>query len=206
VPKITRIKSQKSKKRVNVYLDDRFAFGLTVEALVGEGLRVGQELSEKEIKQLKNKNKEEKALARAFKFLSYRPRSEKELIDYLKKKGVGPGLINQSIKKLRQLKLLNDRDFTNWFVAQRISFRPKGKRALRAELRQKGIKPDVIEEALEKAIDEVVLARKAAQKKLKAYGKLSQQELRKKMTGFLYRRGFSWEVVKSVLEEIVKKR
>ena len=84
--KITRLKAQKNKKRVNVYLDGQFAFGLDADNLLKAGLKVGQELTEKQVENLVFKNESQKLLDKACRFLSYRPRSEKEVRDYLKRK------------------------------------------------------------------------------------------------------------------------
>jgi len=70
---------------------------------------------------------------------------------------------------------------------------------------KKGINREIIEEVLEKAVDELTLAKKAAQKKLKAFEKLAPNEFRKKMTAFLARQGFSWETIKMTLEGISQK-
>jgi regulatory protein len=206
MPQITKIKSQKINKRVNIYLDGKYAFPLDLNNFVKAGLKVGQKLSEKEVEALKEKDLKEKIFNKVLKFLSYRPRSEKEIVDYLKKKGASSTLIDKSIKKLKKLKFLNDRDFVTWWLEQRSTFRPRGKRALKMELIRKGIDREIIDEVLNKAVDELVLAKKAAQKKLKTYQRLEANEFRKKMTGYLARQGFAWDSIKEALEEIDKKR
>jgi regulatory protein len=206
MPRVTRLKTQKSQKRVNVYLDGNFAFGLNVDSVVKFGLKVGQVLTEKQVKKLKNQNDEEKVFQKALKFFSYRPRSEKELIDYLKKKRTSSGLIDKTIQKLKKLKLINDQEFAVWWLEQRSTFRPRGKRALRAELFKKGIDREIIETVLEKTVDELKLAQKAAGKKLKTLSKLPPDQFQEKMTGFLARNGFSWETIKATLDQISKKR
>lgn len=128
-------------------------------------------------------------------FLSYRPRSEKEVWDYLKRKKASSQAIAKIIKKLKQQKLLDDAKFAAWWRDQRCQFRPRGKRGLYFELRQKGVTPAVIKEAL-KNVDEVKLAKKALQNKTFSYRQAGQ---------FLARRGFSWPTIKQVLEEIFSK-
>ncbi|HUS59999.1 MAG TPA: RecX family transcriptional regulator [Nevskiaceae bacterium] len=205
MPRITKISPQKNKKRVNVYLDGKFAFGLPTETLVEVGLAVGQELSEKETEALIFKNEFQKLLDRAYHFLSFRPRSEKEIKDFLKKKGVTEKISEKIIKKLKKLGYLNDLEFTSWWIEQRNLFRPRGKIALKMELRQKGVDQEIASQVIEKKVDELPLAKKAAQRKMKAYKNLPPREFYQKMAAFLSRRGFSWSTIKMALEEIIKK-
>lgn len=211
--KITRIKSQKNQKRVNIYLDGKFAFGLPAETLVKAGLEVGQELTEKQIEDLIFKNEFQKLLDKTLRLISFRPRSEKEIKNYLKKnfpkrKTVVPSLgrkfEEEILSKLKNLGYIDDEKFTQWWLEQRAAFRPRGKFALRAELGQKGISREIIQEVVEE-IDEVSLAQKAAAKKMKAYKKLSPREFRRKMSAFLSRQGFSWEVIKTTIDQLGEK-
>lgn len=121
-------------------------------------------------------------------FLSFRPRSEKEIRDYLTKKKVDP---DSFITRLKHLKLLDDREFVQWLLDQRASFKPKGKKALRQELFQKGIARELVDELLAD-VDEIAEAEKILVKK-----KLPPD----KMTAYLARRGFSWSTIKTVLSQ-----
>ena len=206
MPVITAIKTQKKRQRFNIYLDGKFSFALSAIALAKADLKVDQEISEKEIKVLKAKDVKDKLYDQALRFLSYRPRSEKEIRDYLVKKGANQKINRAIIAKLKKQNLINDQAFTQWWIDQRSRFRSKGKWALLMELLQKGIKKEVIEASLFSDQQELVLAKKAARKKMKAYHNLESVERRQKMTGFLNRRGFSWETIKKALEEISKKR
>jgi len=203
---VTSIKPQKRRQRFNIYLDGKFAFAVPGETLVKSGLAVNQKLSEKDIKTLKYKDAKSKLYDKALRFLSYRPRSEKEIRDYLKKKTGEEKTIEKIIKKLKKQALIDDRIFADWWLEQRSRFRPKGRQALWLELFKKGISKEIIEEILFSEKEELVFARKASLKKLKAYQNLEPYQWRQKMIGFLARRGFSWETIKNVLEEIQKKR
>lgn len=206
MPSITSIKSQKRSQRYNVYLDGKFGFGVSAETLVKSNLKVGQEISEKEINKLIDKDIKNRLYDKVLRFLAFRQRSEREIKDYLKKKGGEVKIINKVVKKLKKQKLINDRSFTEWWIEQRSCFRPKGRQALYFELIKKGIKKEIIEDVLFSIKDELSLAQKAAQKKEKIMKKLEPFEFRQKMTAFLARRGFNWETIKKVLEELEKKR
>lgn len=205
MPQITKISSQKRKKRVNVFLDGEFAFGLDVEALVKYNLKVGGRLSQTKIEKILKEGEFQKAYDQTLKFLSFRPRSEKEIQAYLTKKKVGPETKKMVISKLKQTKLLDDKEFALWWVEQRITFRPKGKIVLESELREKGIDREIIDSVLEKKLSdsfEEKLALRAAQKKMAVWQKLPPLKFHQKITAFLTRRGFSWKVIKKVVREL----
>lgn len=204
VPQITRIKPQKNKKRVNIYLDGKFGFGLDADNFLKAGLKVGQNLTQKQIDDLIFKNEFQKLLNRALRLISRRPRSEKEVRDYLRRKKSPPELIEKVIKKLKQLKQVNDLEFARWWVEQRSTFRPRGKFGLTMELRQKGVNEKIIKQVINEKVKELPLAQKLAQKKFKAYKNLPREERYQKMSAFLARRGFSWEIIKKVVAKFLK--
>lgn len=203
---ITALEPQKRKKdRVNVFVDGDFAVGLSLEVALKNGLKVGRKISSKELEELIQENELDQILAKVYRFLSYRPRSEKEIADYLAEKKVGPLLADLVIKTLKRQKYLDDEEFARWWVEQRVQFRPRGKWVLRAELLKKGIDEEVIKKTLKShlsGLDAKELALKAVRKKLERYRGLDRREWRRKMTAFLARRGFDWETIKTVLEEV----
>jgi len=204
VSQVTRIKAQKNKKRVNIYLDGKFAFGLDADNFLKAGLKVGQELTQKQTDDLVFKNEFQKSLDRTLRLISHRPRSEKEIRDYLKKKKSPPKIIEAVIRKLKQLKQINDQEFANWWIEQRSTFRPRGKFGLTMELRQKGIDEKIIKEVIE-GVDELPLAEEVAQKKRRTYKNLPREEFYQKMSAYLARRGFSWETIKKVVAKLLEK-
>lgn len=208
MPQITKISPQKRKKRVNIFIDEKFAFGIDLETFAKYSLRVDQELSQEEIEKIIKEGELQRVYDKALKFLSFRPRSEKEVDDYLNKKKVGEQTKKMVIEKLKKAKLLDDRQFALWWFDQRITFRPSGRRLLEYELAKKGIDQETLNRLLETRLTddlEFKLAKEAAQKKLAAYQKLSPLEFHQKMTAFLARRGFSWEVIKEVIDGFFKK-
>ena len=148
-----------------------------------------------------------KLLERVLKFISIRPRSRQEILNYLRKKVPQDEALREKVfKEAESLDLVDDRDFAVWWVEQRMTFRPKGKKALFFELRQKGLEKNLIEEILNEKIDELALAKPLAEKKWASLKKLPLALGQQKLVGFLSRRGFSWEVIKKVLDEILKKK
>ena len=103
MPTITSIKPQKQKSRVNIYLDGKFGFGIDLENFVKFGLKVEQELSEERIIEITKKAEFQKVFDRLLLFASLRPRSEKEINDWLKRKKVDESFTNTLSEKLRKL-------------------------------------------------------------------------------------------------------
>jgi regulatory protein len=198
--KITAIEVQKrSPNRVNIHLDGEFAFGLA--RIVAAWLRVGQELSDEKIEQLQAEDAREWAFQQAMLFLSYRARSESEIRQNLRKHEVPDPVIEQTLERLRQDGLANDGQFARAWVENRSAFRPRSRRLMAMELRQKGLNEEAVSSAIE-AVDDEALAYEAAQKKAARYKGLEWNEFRKKLSDFLARRGFSYSVVAPVVTRI----
>ncbi len=202
--KVTALSVQKrNQERVNVYIDDEFAFGLAYVAAAR--LRVGQELSPDEINELQNQDTVEKAKDSAYTLISLRPRSTAEIQQSLKKKGYDLDVIEQVINRLVDLDILNDETFAQYWVEQRDSFKPRSHMALRQELQQKGISRDIIDAALTDS-DEISAARAAAEKKAGLLTRYEEDEFKKKLGQFLQRRGFSYELIKDIIDELWQER
>jgi regulatory protein len=198
--KITAIEAQKkSRNRVNIYLDGEYAFGLA--RIVAAWLRVGSELDEKKIEQLQAEDARERAFQQAMLFLSYRARSESEIRKNLLKHEIPESIIEQTLERLRQAGLANDGQFGKAWVENRSAFRPRSRRLMAMELRQKGLDDESVQSALTDVNDEA-LAYEAAQRKAARYKDLKWIEFRKKISDFLARRGFSYAVVSTVVTRI----
>ncbi len=112
MPQITAIKTQKKDPgRVSLYLDGKFAFGLGRDLSTKAGLSVGKKLSEETIENLRRESEEEKFLNLAYRYLSYRPRSEKEVVDHLTKKKVNEKTITKIVARLKEQNYLDDEDW-----------------------------------------------------------------------------------------------
>jgi regulatory protein len=198
--KITAIEVQKrTPDRVNIHLDGEFAFGLS--RIVAAWLRVGQELSEEKIEQLRAGEARERALQQAMLFLGYRARSESEIRQNLRKHEIPEPIIAETLERLRQDGLANDNQFARAWVENRSAFRPRSRRLMAMELRQKGLDNEAISSATEN-VDDEALAYEAAQKKVARLKNLEWSEFRKKMSDFLGRRGFSYSVIAPVVTRV----
>jgi regulatory protein len=198
--KITAIKPQKREpNRVNIHLDGSYAFGLT--RLTAAWLKVGQELSEDKIASLQADDDRERAYQQAMLFLSYRARSESEIRQNLSKHEFPEAVIEQTLERLRENRLADDQQFARAWVENRNTFRPRSRRALQMELRQKGISNKAAQSALE-GLDEEILAYEAGLKKARRLQSEDWNEFRKKLSEQLARRGFPYSVIAPVVSRI----
>jgi regulatory protein len=197
---ITALTAQKrNNDRINVFLDGAFAFGLA--AVVAAHLRVGQSLTPATITSLQEEDSVEKAKEKALNFITYRPRSVAEVERKLRDKGFDESVTTRVVERLQAVDLLDDMAFARYWVEQRETFKPRSRLALQQELREKGVARSVIEAVLSD-VDETAAARRAAQKQLYRWSNLAEAEFRKKLGGFLQRRGFHYEIVREITEEL----
>ena len=198
--KITALVVQKrNPNRVNIHLDGEYAFG--VARIVAAWLKVGAELDEKKIEQLQVEDARERALQQAMLFLSYRARSESEIRQNLRKHEIPESVIDLTLDRLRQNGLANDNEFAQAWVENRSTFRPRSRRMLAMELRQKGLDDESMQSAL-RNVDDEPLAYEAAKKSAVRFKDLEWSEFRKKLSDFLTRRGFPYSVVAPVVTRI----
>ena len=180
MPQITAVQQQvKNTNRYSIFIDDKFAFGIDEGALIQLSIKKGQEVDEKQFAEFLRKSEQGKLYQKVLRFLVIRPRSEKEVKDYLWRKinrakpprfrsGASEGNIGEAdssggtagvagktgeiIERLKRENYLNDLEFAGWWLEQRqLSSKPRGDRLIRLELRQKGIDEEIIKEALDAA-------------------------------------------------------
>ena len=160
--KITAIEPQKNRNRVNIHLDGEFAFGLA--RITAAWLKVGDVLSDERLAKLQADDARERALQQAMLFLSYRPRSEKEIRQNLSKHEIPEEVVEETIERLRENGLANDNKFARVWVENRNTFRPRSRRVLTMELRQKGLDDETVQAAVSN-VDENALAFDSARKR-----------------------------------------
>ncbi len=188
--------NQRDKERVKLYLDDEFVMSLP--HLVAAKLSLGQRLSQLEIEALADTGAEQRAFDRAVRFLSYRPRSAEEVRRNLAKHKVADSLIVPVLERLERLGYLDDLGFARFWLENRNRFKPMGPRALRYELRTKGIADEIIESVLvDNEEDEA--AYRAAAGRANRIKRTTRQAFRQRLNGLLRRRGFESETIRDVV-------
>ncbi|MCC6170019.1 MAG: RecX family transcriptional regulator [Caldilineaceae bacterium] len=188
---------QHNKERVNVFLDGEYAFAVGLDAALG--LRKGQRLSAEQIAAFKYEGEVDLAYQRGLRYLGIRPRSEQEMATYLAGKGYVEEVTAAALARLRARGYVDDAAFARYWVDNRTRFRPRGTRALRYELRQKGLDSPTIDEALEEQ-DEDAAAWAAAAPMAARWAGLPREEFDRKLIGFLARRGFNYAICRRVAE------
>lgn len=199
---VTQLEIQKkNRKRVSVYLDDHYAFGLSVFAAAR--LSTGQVLSGDAIETLKREDQDERAYDAAVRFLGYRARSVKEMRIYLREKKYPKPCRERVVARLKDQTYLDDKEFTRLWIENRKRLNPKGTWMLKQELLQKGVSEDLVDEALSD-YDEETYAARALIPKLRQWKKADFDTLKKKVYNFLSQRGFSYETTREITERVVE--
>ena len=204
--KITALRIGKGwKKRVNMFLDDRFAYSLEAEVVIKEGLQVGQELSAGQIEALTGSNHFHRCLNAAIHYLGYRPRSEFEIKERLRRRGFDDNTIESVISKLREQGLVDDAVFARFWQENRDSFSPRSQWLTKLELRQKGVTDDIIAQVID-AIDDEDSAYRAALSKAQRLSQVDYQSFRRRLGEYLKRRGFGYGVINHTIERLWSER
>lgn len=199
--RITAIEKQRRGKRVNLFLDGRFALGLSLEAAAQAGLRVGDEVDGDRLRSLCETETRTSAMGAALRLLSYRPRSETELRQRLARRGTPAPVVEGTIKRLRELGLVDDAAFARAWVDSRQRASPRAQRLLREELRAKGVDSETSRTLLE-SIDEADAALRAAGRRAATLRGLPYAEFRRRLGDFLRRRGFEYETVRGTVDRL----
>ncbi len=198
---ITKLEAQKKNpRRISVYLDGEYAFGL--ERITAAWLQVGQILTAEKIDHLKQQDSVESAYQRALLYQGQREHSQQEVRQYLAGKGYDSELIEDVINRLVENGSLNNERFARLWVDNRSTYRPRSHRAIAYELKQKGLSEDAIQKALLTAVPDEELALKIAEKYAPRLITFEWQKFYEKLGGHLARKGFSYDVIKSVSKNI----
>jgi regulatory protein len=161
---------------------------------------VGQVLSDEEIDRLKERDNVEKAVGYGMNLLSYRPRSEAEIRRRMRRKDYEAHAIDEAVERLKRVDLVDDRAFARYWVDNRFRFKPRGRAILRKELWQKGINDQIIDETLED-YDEQDAIDRAAEKGIRRLRRYDSAAFRRKLTGYLRRRGFPYHLINPIVEQ-----
>ena len=148
----------------------------------------------------------EKFYNKSLEFLSYRPRSEKEVRDKLKTKNVEPEIIDKIILKLKEKKFINDEEFARAWIESRLRFKPRSIRLIEFELKHKGIDNELIDRLIHNSEfiiqNDLESAKKLAEKRIGRLKGLSKNEIYQKLGRYLASKGFNWDTVKKAIDPV----
>jgi regulatory protein len=203
--KVTAVRSGKRGKRVNIYLNEKFAFSLEAEVALKEGLKAEKALSENEIEALKKADLFQRCLNAAFHFLSYRPRSQAEIRQRLGKRGFDGDNVAAVLARLKERGLVDDLAFAQFWKDNRDSFSPRSQWLTRLELRQKGVPAEIIDRVAAE-VDDQDCAYRAAVAKARRLSTADYQNFSRSLGQFLKRRGFGYGLIKPTVERVWQER
>lgn len=191
-------------KRLTVRLDGEPAMEIRQDVAKALALTMGQSVRSERLKERVREETLNRARDRAFLLLSVRNRSEREIVDRLRQACYEPDIIEEVVEILRRLDYLNDRSFAEEWLKSRMNARKMGRRGVAWELRRKGVQADTVEEVTSACDDETerATALEAARQRWPALAGDDSRVARRRLAAFLQRRGFSWDTIHGVLEEI----
>ncbi|MFV9509776.1 RecX family transcriptional regulator [Tepidibacillus sp. LV47] len=204
---ITKITKQKqNSKRYNIHVNDQYAFSVHEDVLIAKRLIKGKEITNEDIETILKEEEENKIWQKAIKYLSFRPRTRKELEKYLIAQDYEQEMIQNVILKLQAKKWLDDRRYAEEFVEEQIRLKPKGKKLIAQEMKRKGISSTYIQESLSKINSETEyqMALELAKKKALQNRKEDWVTIQRKVGGYLRRKGFSYEIIWQILHDLKK--
>lgn len=190
-------------KRVNVYLDDKFACSLLAEVALQKGLKIGQELSEAELEALAGADRYQRCLNAAIRYLGYRPRSESEIRQRLQKHGFESEYTEKALARLKEQGLVDDTAFARFWKDNRESFSPRSRRLTKLELQRKGLNSDIIEQVI-REVDDSDSAYRAALSKARRLSPSDYQVFRRRLGAYLGRRGFGYDIINETVARVWK--
>jgi len=192
--------------RINLFVDGRFLMGVNAVIVLQMGLRLEQELTPEQLEQLQSEEVEQRAVDRDLNFLTYRPRSREEVRRYLRRKETPPEIIETALARLDRLDFVNDRTFAGFWIESREHFSPRGARALKNELRMKGVERDVVDELVNDEQDEERALRAGRKKAMTLVNttNIDYATVRDRLGYFLKRRGFGYQIVTKTVRALWK--
>lgn len=204
---ITRVEVQKhNKNRYSIYLDGEYGFAVGEDILVRYSLLKGTELESEFIENVLKEEEQSKAVGVALRYLGYRMRSKSEVAEKLAEKGY-LDFTEYVLEYLESNRYLNDLEFAICFAKDKFGLNGFGKARVRIELLKKGIEQGDIDTAIEEVFDaelELQAARDMALKKINgSYRNDEEIDKYRKTSSYLYRKGYSSDVIKSVLKEVL---
>ncbi|WP_129044625.1 recombination regulator RecX [Companilactobacillus metriopterae] len=202
--KVTLIQAQKQKGRYNVFIDNKFAFGVSENTLIDFRLAKNLELDDNQIEEIKNRENINKAYGDAVNYLSYQLRTEFELKKYLKEKEYDLDTIDEVLERLRSLHYVDDDNYAKTYIHSQLNTSNNGPKIMEQKLIQKGVSKFVIEDQLAE-IDQDILIENAvdfAKKQIKKSRKNSFSNMQQKIKQTLYQKGFSNEIIDEAISKI----
>lgn len=209
---VTRITRRKNNRRLYaVFVDGTFSFDASDSVILKFGLRTNDPIDEEKIAAIKASELQKSAQLTAVNYVSYRPRSSREVIDHLHRKGFSKELAESVVHHFESVSLINNLEFARMFVRDKLRRKPTGKALLQKLLAAKGIPSSMIDQVLREHVsdeDQKIAARELAAKRLRLTKRsltgLDAMKQKQRLTGYLLRHGFSNEIVQKTIQALFR--
>jgi regulatory protein len=199
---ITTIKKMPGRqKRAQIFVDGKPIMSLSGEILQKKRITEGTEIGDAEVANLAQAEQSRRCVEAATRLLIYRPRSEAELKKRLLQRKFAPDMVEATIVKMREQGLIDDAAFARFWTENREAFRPRSRRMTALELKQKGIDNEIIDKVVS-SLDDEASAYEVALKKGRSLAGLEYETFRRRLGGFLTRRGFNYEITSQTLARL----
>lgn len=196
---ITAIEKNRDKGMVRVFIDDNYSFSIPEEDYIRNKLYEETIVSEEQLSNIREKVLVRSARERAIRYLTYKDRSENEILTKLIEVGYDANIAQNAVNELKTIGYLDDTRYAMKYLSERIRMKALSKKSLGFELKNKGIDKDIIEKALsEFEIDDYEVALREGKRKFGKYD-LNDRKTEQKVYRFLLHRGFSYEIVNKVI-------
>lgn len=204
---ITKITEQKrNRDRRNVFLDGKFAFGCNILIIAKFQLRPGMRLDEQQIREIEFGDVKQECMAAAMQFLSHRLHSRAELYRKLARREWGETIIDSVMEDLTRMGYIDDERFARAKALAAAQQKQHGRRRAFIELIRSGVSGDVATRALDEVYSQtnaLAMARELAGKHAARLRNLDPTVARRRLAGLLRRRGFDYDDVKPVIDEVL---
>jgi regulatory protein len=207
MPVITKILEQKRRQnRRSVYLDGTFAFGCNVNVVARFRLRPGMTLSVEQLEKIEQGEVRQECFDVAIRYLQTRLHSRVELSRKLMRREYGQAIVEQVLDDLARLGYVDDMKFAKAKTMSAAQHRHHGRRRAYAELLKSGVNQTIAGRAVEEVYethDSLATARRLASKQAPRLRRLEPIVARRRLVGMLQRRGFSYEDILPVVDEVL---
>lgn len=207
MPVVTKILEQKrSPNRRSVYLDGRFAFGCNLNVVARFRLREGMTLSAAQVASILQGEVRQECFDAALKMLQTRLHARVELRRKLLRREYVEGTVDDVLDDLARLGYVDDARFAKTVTLSAAQHRQHGRRRAMVELLKRGVEQETARSAVEdvyETTDSLSIARRLAEKKAASLRRLDPLVARRRLAGMLARRGFEYDVVKPVIDEVL---
>ena len=207
MPTVTKISEQKRRpNRRNIHLDGAFAFGCNVNVVAKFRLREGMPLTDEQVKQIQHGEVKQECFDDALKSITSRLHSRSELHRKLMRREYGEEVVNAVLDDLARLGYVDDERFAKTKALSAAQYKHHGRRRAFTELRKAGVTNEVADRALSDVYsehDSTAVARQLAEKQAARLKKLDPAVARRRLVGMLQRRGFDYESIKPVVDEVL---